>query len=411
MKPVVLVATTSCWFPTARLVIALAGSGFTPEIVSPRSHPIRSTSIGSEVRAYRGLSPLSSFARAIGETKPDLIVPGDSLAATHLHELHAREINRGKGSRYLCELIRRSLGEPECFPIVDARASFMNLASQEGVRAPKTQAIRCDDDLYIWESRMGFPAVLKADGTSGGEGVRVVHTIDEAKRAARKLQSPPLLARAAKRALVDRDWTSVLPCVLRRRSAVSIQGYVPGWEATSTVACWKGKVLAGLHFEVLKKTEPAGPASVVRLIENADMADAAEKMVSRLKLSGILGFDFILEAGSGKAHLIEINPRATQVGHLTLGVGMDLPAALYSAVTGEAIKPAPKVTEKRTIALFPQEWRRDPTSIFLRLGYHDVPWDEPDMVLDGLRKGRSQGAWSSIQNLLPTSSALFNSRC
>jgi hypothetical protein len=88
----------------------------------------------------------------------------------------------------------------------------------------------------------------------------------------------------------------------------------------------------------------------------------------------------MLETSTGKAHLIEINPRATQVGHLILGEGHDLPAALYAAVTGQAIHARPKVTDKTVIALFPQEWMRDPDSPFLQSSYHDVPWDEPGLI-------------------------------
>jgi hypothetical protein len=78
--------------------------------------------------------------------------------------------------------------------------------------------------------------------------------------------------------------------------------------------------------------------------------------------------------------LIEINPRATQVGHLVLGAGRDLPAALCAALTGVAETPAPRVTANDTIALFPQEWTRDPRSPFLQSAYHDVPWDEPELL-------------------------------
>jgi predicted ATP-grasp superfamily ATP-dependent carboligase len=110
------------------------------------------------------------------------------------------------------------------------------------------------------------------------------------------------------------------------------------------------------------------------------MSTVAEKIVGRLNLSGIIGFDFMLEKQSGNPHLIEVNPRATQVGHLNLGPGRDLPAALYAAFTGEAIREAPKVTENRIIALFPQEWKLNPESPFLQSGYHDVPWEEPELI-------------------------------
>jgi biotin carboxylase len=255
-------------------------------------------------------------------------------------------------------------------------------------------------------ARSGFPTVLKANGTSGGDGVRLVRTLEEAERAFLTLQAPPLLARAVKRALMDQDKTLVWPSLLRRRSVVNAQAFVAGREATSAIACWKGTVLAGLHFEVVNKAEQAGHATVVRLIENPEMSSAAERIVRRLNLSGLHGFDFMLESETGNAYLIEINPRATQVGHLTFGPGRDLPAALYAAVSGEAVQAARKVTENETITLFPQEWIRDPGSEFLRSGYHDIPWEEPELVRACVRSRRKQSAWYSHHNWVHTVSAV-----
>jgi len=101
----------------------------------------------------------------------------------------------------------------------------------------------------------------------------------------------------------------------------------------------------------------------------------------------------MIESATGCAYLIEINPRATQVGHLTLGAGHDLPAALYSAVSGQPVRAAPAVTENCTIALFPHEWARDPKSEFVRTGYHDVPWDKPELVHTCIHRSRKQSAW------------------
>jgi len=295
----------------------------------------------------------------------------------------------------LGSLIERSLGSPESFPIMQSRAAFMELAREEGIRGPRTGVIKTDEDVNDWVERSGFPVVLKADGTSGGEGVRIVRTAAEAQRAFRKLQTPPLLARALKRALVDQDRTLIWPSLRRHQPTVSAQSFVAGHEATSTIACWKGTVLASLHFEVLRKCNAAGHATVVRLIENAEMSSAVEKVVRRMSLSGVCGFDFMLEASTGDAYLIEMNPRATQVGHITLGAGRDLPAALYGAVTGHPSRVAPAVTENDTIALFPHEWARDPQSEFLRTGYHDVPWDTPELVYACIRRSRKQSAWYS----------------
>jgi acetyl/propionyl-CoA carboxylase alpha subunit len=278
----------------------------------------------------------------------------------------------------------------------------MELAGQEGIRVPKSEVVRNTDDIRKSITQMGFPIVLKANATSGGDGVSIVHTLQEAEHALRALAAPPLLARAAKRALIDRDMTLVWPSLLRRRYVVNAQAFVAGREATSAIACWKGAVLASLHFEVLKKQDAGGPSTVLRLIENPEMSAAAEKIARRLELSGLHGFDFMLEAQTGNAYLIEINPRATQVGHLTLGPGRDLPAALYAAVSGEMIRTAPKVTENDTIALFPQEWIRNPASAFLRSGYHDVPWEEPELVRDCIRRRSNKTAQYLQQRWIET---------
>ena len=391
MKPTVLIATTCRWFSAARLAMALSSAGYTIKAVCPPDHPLSKTSVIQERYNYRGLMPLISFREAITRGNPDLIIPGDDLAVQHLHQLYYRELRRGSAGANTCALIERSMGVSESFPVVYSRSKFMNLAEEEGIRVPKTQAIANIEELRDWGVRMGFPTVLKANGTSGGEGVRVVHSPREAERAFRRLQAPPILARVAKTVLLDRDTTLVWPMLSRRRSVVNAQVFIPGREATTLVACWKGTVLAALHFEVLSKQDSTGPASVVRMIEDPDMVSAAEKMVRRLNLSGLHGFDFMLEAQTGNAYLIEINPRTTQVGHLRLGLGRDLPAALHAAISGGVVCETTKVTESDTIAFFPQEWLRNPGSAFLTSGHHDVPWEEPELVRLCLRKKRNWG--------------------
>jgi hypothetical protein len=341
------------------------------------------------------MAPLASFENAIIGTKPDLIVPGDDLAARHLHELHIRERSRGEQREWVSAVIERSLGAPESFRFLFSRTPLMELAHSEGIRVPRTRVVTGTSDLRKCIVQLGLPIVLKADGTSGGDGVKIAVTLDEAERGFRALQAPPLLARAAKRALFDQDRTLIWPSLLRRRFVVNAQALVPGREATSAVACWKGTVLAGLNFEVLSKRNSAGPATVLRVIENAEMSTAAEKIVQRLSLSGVIGFDFILKQDTGDAYLIEMNPRATQVGHLTLGPGHDIPAALYAAVTGEPVREGPRVTDNDTIALFPHEWFRNPASAFLRSGYHDIPWEEPELIRACLRSRQKQSAWCS----------------
>jgi hypothetical protein len=59
---------------------------------------------------------------------------------------------------------------------------------------------------------------------------------------------------------------------------------------------------------------------------------------------------------------------------------------LYAALTSQSIRTTEAVTDNDTIALFPQEWLRDPASPFLNSAHHDVPWKEPRLVQLSVRK-------------------------
>jgi hypothetical protein len=393
VKPTALVATSYQWYPTARIAMALARAGFKVEAVCPSRHPMFKTSAVQKGHRFHGLLPMTSLASAIEKAKPDLIVSGDDLTTLYLHRLHAREYRKGKVGSTICALIERSLGSSESFPIAYSRIALMKIAREEGVRIPETAAISDVEKLREWTRQFGLPAVLKADGTNGGEGVRTVRTPQEAEQQFHALQAPPVLARAAKRTLLDQDAALLMPAIRRQRFVISAQTFVEGTEATSAVGCWNGKVIASLHFEVVNKQSATGYSTVVRAIESAEMMAAAEKIARRLNLSGLYGFDFMLETASRHAYLIEMNPRSTQVGHLALGPGRDIPAAIFAAVSGQTLRAAPAATEKDTIALFPQEWLRDSGSPYLRSAYHDVPWEEPELIRECVRARKKQQPW------------------
>jgi ATP-grasp domain len=366
---------------------------------------IRKSVILQKAYTYKALSPVPCFLDAITSAKPDLIIAADDLSTQNLIALHAQQQVSGPSGKAICELIERSLGPRESFSSMVARASFMDLAREEGIKVPKTGIIRNRKDLEAWASQSGFPMVLKADGSSSGEGTKIARNLPQAEAAFHSLQRPASLVRVLKRVMLNHDWRSVPPKWHRRRFVVNAQDYIPGRDATSLVACWKGTILGALHFEVVEKQYSLGPASVMRLIENPEMEMAVARIVCRLKLSGLHGFDFLLEEPGGSAYMIEFNPRATQVGHLTLGRGRDLPGALYAAVTGKAPREAPKLTDNPTIALFPQESTRDPESAFLKTGYHDVPKQEPELMQEFLQQAQK----SRTQQFLEACSRIFSS--
>lgn len=182
MPPTVLIATTARWIPTARLALALTDVGFQVKAVCPPGHPMEQTAVVGEVFAYRGLAPVASFAAAIPRAQPDLIIPGDDLAAQHLHEVYVRNRNSGEMGEAVCDIIGQSLGDPASFELVYSRTRIMELARKEGIRVPETMVIGNRADLRRWLAVNGFPTVLKSDGSSGGVGVKVTTTEEEAEK-------------------------------------------------------------------------------------------------------------------------------------------------------------------------------------------------------------------------------------
>ena len=386
----ILIATSVRWIATSRLAIALADAGCAVEAVCPGDHSLRKIGAVERCHPYNALAPLRSLRHAIEHAVPDLVIPGDDRATEHLHLLY-RHLLSGQPSgadpaaRRTCAVIRRSLGAAADRRSVNARSDLISAALEIGVRAPETAVVATTDELRSWLRDRGFPAVLKVDGTWGGSSVAVVRSLAQAERRFRALAAAPGALRAIKRTIVDRDPHLILPWLQRAAPVVTVQRFVRGRDANAAVACWEGEVLAGINVLVLETTNTAGPATVVELIDHPGMSQAVAQLVRRLGLSGFCGFDFILDEDAGAAHVIEMNLRSTQTGHLVLGPGRDLPGALRARLAQLPPRQELAITDRRVIALFPGAWRKNPASAILQLGYHDVPWGEPGLLSAGFR--------------------------
>jgi biotin carboxylase len=298
------------------------------------------------------------------------------------------------------ERLERSLGSPAKFTWAYSRSAVMAIAREAGIVCPPTAIVRSAGDISAWFERHPGPAVLKTDGSWGGRGVTILRTEADGQRAWRELRRRPSYARALKRLVVERD-----PWALRARFAgdrptLSIQGYVEGRPANAAVACFHGTALGAVQAEVIESDGPTGPSTVLRLIDNADMTYAVKSMASNFELSGLCGLDFIL-ADDGRAHLLELNPRATPTSHLVAADGTDLLTELRTAFGHEGPPVRVASYSNCLVALFPQELRRDPSSPNLRFAHHDVPTYAPDFVAhvqDGLRgRRRMASPWSSTR--------------
>ena len=377
--PEVLITHTLFWPNAARLATSFHAVGCVVQVFCRRTHPARKLRSIERSYIYNPFAPLRSLEAAIEKADPDLIIPCDDRAVVELHQLYNVAAGSGLSSRRLQAVIERSLGKPENFESVATRSKLTAIAMSAGVLLAPTEVVATMTQLRHWLSREGFPAVLKADFTSGGSGVVIIHDIKAAEAGFKTLAGRGNLTRALGALGLKFD-----PYLLRQRlfgvkPKLSAQTLIRGKLANCAVACWQGKVIGGIAVEVLAVQNPTENATVVRVIDGQEMLEAARRIVSYLGMSGFCGFDFVIEETTGLTYLIEINPRATQINHLALGKGRNLPAALRAQAAGEPIHDGPAITNQEIIALFPQEWQRDPHSRFLRTDYHDVP-SEPELL-------------------------------
>jgi hypothetical protein len=382
MKPernVVILLAAGTWFPiSARLALAFLSHGCSVSAICPPGHPLALVPGMGPLYPYSGLRSLHALHRAILAAKPDLIVPCDDGVTRQLHMLHATQ-------PHLRPLIERSLGDPASYPILDSRDRLLRAAASLGIRTPTTRAIRSASDLDTWP----FPAtVLKTDGSTGGNGVVITNTLPAIRSSFLDLNQPLTAATALKRFLVNRNPLALWMWRTHPQPDIIAQQFISGNSANTMLACWQGEVLASVTVETLCSQGATGAATVVRFLNHPEIQEASRKLARHFKLSGFYGLDFILEPQEDTvlpaAHLIELNPRCTQLGHLNLPAQGDLAGILAAKISGT---PLPSSTidspiQGDTVAFYPQALTWNPQSPYITNGYHDIPSQAPALTAE-----------------------------
>jgi ATP-grasp domain len=373
----VLLTNTDRWPGPARLAISLSRVGCEVSALCPiPGHPMSKTRAVRQVLPYEGYCQLRSLKNAIEVCDPQIVIPCDDLAVQHLHELY---VQAGETSDTdVAHLLERSLGSPASYPVVSSRYDLLKTAGEEGILVPDTTLIRSMEDLKSWQGKCEFPFVLKADGTWGGRGVRIVQNAAQAEQAYLELSTLPVVGKVIQRLLLDRDWSWLRSWWQDTPPVITAQSYIAGRPANCAVVCWEGEVLAGIAVEVVSAQELTGPATVVRVVDSPDMLGAAKRIGSRLGISGFFGLDFMIDDSHDAIYLVEMNPRCTPLCHLQLGKGQDMVGALWASLAGQTYEAAPAVTQNDMIAYYPQALRAQ--SEFLQSSFHDVPQDEPQLI-------------------------------
>lgn len=380
-QPRILIVSWLRWVAGPRLAAALGDLGAEVHTLCTSFHPMRAVEgIGSR-GTYSMFDPVGSIRAAIRRVRPDIIVSCDDETTNRLYRLLVEaEAGARPDDDFIVQCIERSFGSTGAFAVCTARAPLIAAAAAAGVRTPHTSSIESWSELSAWAEIHGLPAFLKADGTHGGNGVIEIRSLDEARRAWKRLASPPSPIEAIKYLIKQQDLSRLGALITRRRATVSVQAAVQGRAANCLAVCRDGELLAYIGVEVGATAKPTGFGTVIRYSDNDDMRHAAEAIARKLRLNGVFGLDFIIKDGTDEAYLIEMNPRLTPLAHFHFGHKHDPAAALCALVTNDLDRREREGGPPReAIAVFPHMLARGGLVSGSPL-LVDAPWAQPELL-------------------------------
>jgi biotin carboxylase len=341
------------WSGAPRTAHALTVAGAEVCIVAPPN------SYGAKTRFKLAdmLVPPAQISRQLGEILRILaedfhahcVLAGDDVAFGALARL-MQPAEQNKLSATTRAMLARSMPDARIATLLASDHDFI-LAQQDSpaCRSPRTIGAPAAEEAVRFANALGYPVVVKRSGFASGMGVRICRDEPELRMA--------------------------IEAAAGSGGGFVLQEFVTGPVYGATVSGVRGRALAAIAFEKHRVSSANGPTSVARFDPRPDILAHAKGLFESYGLNGYAGFDYIIDA-QDRARFIEINPRIMPTGHFDEHFGVDLTGAFLAGVRG-APPPPTREPLNRLVALFPNEWMRDPDSVFLRTGFHDVPWHDP----------------------------------
>lgn len=400
MRPRILLVAMADWFGPTRLPRALRLAGFEVGMLAdPNGLLAQSRHIDYRYSLNAGnvrLGVLGPVLRAIMEFAPRLVIPCDEAAVHLLQNLAlAWEGAHGPGGQFrvmmppiVREILLRSLGEARTFPVRSSRPQARRMAAQLGIAAPPSAPVPYLQSAEGFARDHGWPVVLTREGRTGGDRVRVCANSDELREGYTALTQEDTSTRGLRYGARYAFWSVMtglhlagdLTKPLNEGPLLAVEAMAPGRPASYTVVSHDGRWLGGFAAVAERSHPPgSGAASAVRLINAPAMTDAARKLVGRLGFTGFGGLDFMRDEASGKLWFLKFNARPTSLSHLGALAGGDLCTALYAAVTNAFPVPQ-RPFQETSVALFPQDWARDPDATDRGTDHIDMPEDDDRLL-------------------------------
>lgn len=356
------------WLGPPRLPQALQRAGFEVAVVCPAGSFLSLTRhVNERVELRSGAIFRDIFAqlwRLVTEWGAGSVIAVDDLAVQRFYELaqavHDGKAGAARGKDLFVRMLRRSLPPPEHFDSLLSKQGMHRLALSAGIAAPAQAACATAEAALIFAKEHGHPVVLKTERGAGGVDVVICKNAAALRETFVRMPGVTLLA----------------------------ESYVGGAQISYPFVAERGCVLTGLTRLKLKAhPEPLGPSSVVELINVPAAAEAAARFAAACQYSGFASIQFLLDAKTRTPQFLEFNPRPVPMMHMGEALaGIDWCRAWHEQMAGQPLPQfsGPKLGKR--IALFPQEWLRDPNSDFLKTGaVQDIVQNDPVLAEAYLR--------------------------
>jgi len=211
----------------------------------------------------------------------------------------------------------------EIFRAISDKHALLERAARTGIAVPQQIVLRCAEEAKAVDpSLLDYPVVLKParsvgehDGNRVSMGVR--HVADEES------------LRPAIASLSD----AAFPLLIQQR--------IVGPGIGIFLLLWNGRVLASFAHRRLREKPPSGGVSVYSesVITDPQLLERSRDLLQQFEWNGVAMVEYKRDASTGIPYLMEVNGRFWGSLQLAIDAGVDFPALLVAAASGEAPEP------------------------------------------------------------------------
>lgn len=209
------------------------------------------------------------------------------------------------------------------FRAVADKGALLAAAPRAGIAVPRQLVLRSADDMRgIDPSALDYPVVLKPSRSVGEhDGHRVAMGVQHAADAAALGRAVAGMSQAA------------FPLLVQQR--------IVGPGTGVFLLIWDGRLLASFSHRRLREKPPSGGVSVYSesVVADDDLIERSRLLLEQLGWSGVAMVEYKRETRTGIPYLMEVNGRFWGSLQLAIDAGVDFPALLVDAASGNAPSP------------------------------------------------------------------------